>query len=398
MALPAQSAFQLRTMGQAILVSDHVNATPNGGPLTEVHVVQPVITSIADLMHGRLQATATLNLESVTMPEGELALGGWGEGFVDRRHPHTTVHELTLATRDLLGHLDGAGRLGVVVGKGFVPYGSDDPMSRPMVHFPVNHHLSQIIERAVAIVQYDLGPVTVEGALFNGDEPEHPSQWPLIRTPEGTWRFGDSWSGRMTVRPVAALELQASYAKVHEPERRAGGVLDVHRTSASARWDDPSVRSGRYLMAEWARTSEFDGQLGFSSVLAEGQVSRNRWRAAYRFERTERPEEDRLFDPFHAKRPAPDNSIIGISRWTLHTVHLAADLLQTQRAIQVTPFVEFTAGTVTKVGDGIFDPRAWYGGNAVRQLSVGLVLDHGMRGHRMGRYGVLAAMDMMHDH
>ena len=46
---------------------------------------------------------AMLNLEGATIPEGELAPGNWGEGFVDRRHPHTYVHELMLTADDLLG-------------------------------------------------------------------------------------------------------------------------------------------------------------------------------------------------------------------------------------------------------------------------------------------------------
>jgi hypothetical protein len=332
------------------------------------------------------------------MPHGQLALGGWGEGFVDRRHPHTTVHELTLAASDVLGQRDGAGRLGIVIGKGFVPYGSDDPMSRPFIHYPVNHHLSQIVERAVAVAQYARGPAILEAALFNGDEPEHPAQWPLIRTPEGQWRFGDSWSTRLTVQPTPALEMQGSYAKVHEPERRAGGVLDVHRASVSARWQERTPWGTRYAFVEWARTSEFEGHLEFSSFLGEAMMRRGRWRASYRFERTERPEETRLDDPFHTQRPAPDNSIVGISRWTLHTVQLSADALGTGTGIRLTPFVEMTAGRVAKVGGGIFDPASLYRVDVVRQLSLGLTVDHAMRDHRMGRYGVLATSAGMHHH
>ena len=85
------------------------------------------------------------------MPEGELAPGMWGEGFVDRRHPHTYLHELVLAADDLLGAADGATRISLSAGKGFAPFGTDDPMVRPFLRYPVNHHLAQILERAVAI-------------------------------------------------------------------------------------------------------------------------------------------------------------------------------------------------------------------------------------------------------
>lgn len=170
------------------------------------------------------------------------------------------------------------------------------------------------------------------------------------------------------------------------------------RASASARWEDHPGWGTRYLFGEWARTSEFDGLLVFHSVLGEAMMRRGRYRASYRFERTERPEEMRLDDPFHTQRPAPDNSIVGISRWTLHTAQLSGDVLSAGRGMHLTPFVELTVGRVAKVGEGIFDPGSLYGTDAVRQLSLGLSLDYSMRDHRMGRYGVLATSMSMHHH
>src|SRR2546426_6549297 len=40
----------------------------------------------------------------------------------------------------------------------------------------------------------------------------------------------------------------------------------------------------------------------------------------YRFERTERPEDMRTLDPFRSVRPHLDNSILGTSRWSIHTL------------------------------------------------------------------------------
>ena len=54
-------------------------------------------------------------------------------------------------------------------------------MVRPFLRYPVNHHLAQILERAVAIAAVRAGPVLAEAGLFNGDEPERPGQWPLRR-------------------------------------------------------------------------------------------------------------------------------------------------------------------------------------------------------------------------
>ena len=66
-------------------------------------------------------------------------------------------------------------------------------MVRPFLRYPVNHHLAQILERALAIAALRAGPVFAEAGLFNGDEPERPGQGPRIGG-----RFGDSWSGRLT--------------------------------------------------------------------------------------------------------------------------------------------------------------------------------------------------------
>lgn len=396
-ALPAQSRFGITPMGQAIFTVDHSAAIPGGGSLTEAKIVQPMLMAIGHAFGNRIGFVATIDFEGVTMKDGELTPGAWGEGFVDRRHPHTTLHEFNVTANDLLGRVDGNGNLSVTLGKGFVPFGTDDPMSRPFVRFPVNHHLSQLLERAVGIAQYDFGRVTVEGSLFNGDEPTKPSDLPLIRF-EDKWRFGDSWSGRATVRPVNGLEVQGSYAHVHSPESRPGGGPDANKVSVSARWERMHGADDRYALVEYARTSELAGTFVYHTLLAEGLVARGRWRGSYRFERTERPEELRLVDQFRTMRPSPDNSILGISRWTLNTVHLSYDVVSPSRKLIVQPFVEGTLGTVKSIGGGIFDPVSQYGTDQVRALSVGVMVGWGMRGHRMGRYGALATdMSGMHD-
>lgn len=391
MALSAQSGIGLTPMAHGIGVVTSVDPVPGGGALTEARLVQPVVMGLLRGAGGRLQGTVTLNLESVTIPHGELTPGGWGEGFVDRRHPHTTVHELLVGTPDLLNTAAHGTRIGVVVGKGFVPFGTDDPMIRPFLRYPVNHHLAQLLERAVVIGQVERGPVTLEGALFNGDEPERPSQWPLLRLPDGQWRFGDSRAIRLTLRPLTGLELQGSAASVLSPEHRPAAGGRAEKASASLRWKDAPSWGERYLLAEWARTSELEGTFVFRSVLVEAGVRRARWAAGYRFESTDRPEEERLFDPFRSLRPHLENSILGIGRWSLHTVRIAHELRDPDLPFRATPFVEATVGKVVKQDAGIFDPVALYGRATVRQLSAGVVVGWGMRHHRMGRYGVLAA-------
>jgi len=66
-----------------------VDPIPHGGSLGEVRLVQPTVMAHGGAFEDRLRLMATLNLEGWTIPNGELALGDWGEGFMDRRHPHT---------------------------------------------------------------------------------------------------------------------------------------------------------------------------------------------------------------------------------------------------------------------------------------------------------------------
>jgi hypothetical protein len=254
-------------------------------------------------------------------------------------------------------------------------------MSRPIFRYPVNHHLAQILERAVAIAGVRAGPVLLEGGLFNGDEPERPSQWPKLS------RFGDSWSGRLTLLPLSTLELQGSYAEVHSPEHRLGFGTDQRKWSTSGRWSGSVGRSPVYALLEWERTSEAAGFFVFHSLLAEGAWDLGPSRLLYRFERTERPEEERTLSPFRSLRPHFENSILGTTRWTIYTVGYAFGFTPVER-LTVSPFLELSYGRITPVGGGIFNPESFYGKNWFWSISLGTRLSLGMPLHRMGRYGV----------
>src|SRR5262249_22146806 len=154
--------------------------------------------------------------EGATLARGELNMGTYGEGYVDRRHPHTYLHEA------MIGSQIEFGRVGVSVasGKGFVPFGTDDPMSRPFAKYPVNHHLEQVIERLMVTGAVRVSRATLEGAVFNGDEPINPASAPRAS------RFADSWALRFTLYPVSSLQLSASAAHVNSPEVPLGFGLD----------------------------------------------------------------------------------------------------------------------------------------------------------------------------
>jgi hypothetical protein len=365
---------------------ERVDPVPGGEALGEVRVVQPAVHLHAGAL-GRLRLAGMLNLEGVTMRQGELAPGVAGEGFIDRRHPHTYLHELVLTGDDLLGSADGTARVSLSAGKGFAPFGTDDPMVRPFLRYPVNHHLAQILERAIAVAAVRAGPLTAEAGLFNGDEPARPGQWPRLE------RFGDSWSARVTGAVLPGLSVQGSFADVHSPEHRPGAGPDQHKYSLSARWERAVAGHPLYGLLEWARTSEAEGFFIFHSVLAEGAWSSGRHRLQYRFERTERPEEERV-SRFRTVVPHLENSILGVTRWTTHTAGYELAAVE-HGGLALRPLLEVAYARVAKVGGGLFDVRNLYGRERIWSLSLGVRLEAGASMHRMGRYGA-AEDEMMH--
>jgi hypothetical protein len=331
------------------------------------------------ILNGHVGAVLTLDFEGLTLDRGQLNPGANGEGYADRRHPHTYLHEAIVTTS---GTFRGTG-VSLAGGKGFVPFGTDDPMTRPFAAYPVNHHLAQILERYVAIAAVARGPVTLEGALFNGDEPVSPGTAPDAS------RFGDSWAARVTVTPIRALEIEGSFASVTSPELAGGGGLDQHKWSVGARFEREHGPL-RSALVEWARTDDRFGDLvtnEFTSLLAEGTTAVRTASLSVRFENTTRPEEERLLDPFRYSRNPTDLGIIGITRWHIGTMALSAPL-PVQR-VDVAPFVEVSyARPSEEITPSAFVPRDFYGASSIWSMSLGVRLGVGRMMHRMGRYGV----------
>jgi hypothetical protein len=351
----------------------------HGRNLTEGYLTQPLVMATASFWEDVLQLKGTVDFEGVTMKRGELNAGTHGEGYIDRRHPHTYLHELVLTAQRRFGE----NGVSLTLGKGFVPFGTDDPMARPFEKYPINHHLSQILERAVTIGALRSRRVIVEAGLFNGDEPESPGDVPNRK------RYWDSWSGRVTLEPFPQAELQTSYARVRSPENAAGGGADQHKQSASLRLED--VQHTGYALFEWARTADYEGSsrtLAFTSLLAETWARYGWASGALRIERTDRPDEERLADEFRTPLPPTDLSIEGRSQWTIVTARLAATLPVT-KGVSIEPFTEVArirfSPTLKPAG---FDPTQFYGSNRIWSVSIGAKLAFGMSHMRMGRYGV----------
>jgi len=348
-----------------------------GRDLTEGYLTQPLIMAQLGLWNSALALRGTVDFEGLTMKRGELNAGIVGEGYIDRRHPHTYLHELVATAKREFG----GGAVSLTAGKGFAPFGTDDPMSRPFEKYPINHHLAQILERAVGIGAVKAGRMIVEGGLFNGDEPESAGDNP------NRARYWDSWSTRITFLPFSQGEIQGSYARVRSPEVAAGGGADQRKQSASIRLED-AQHSG-YGLLEWAHTGEYAGgtkTLGLTSFLAETWTKYEAVSGAIRLERTERPDEARLPDPFRTA-PTSSQALLGRSLWTILTVRLAASL-PTFAGLSLDPFAEVARIHVAEnQTPAAFDPRQFYGSNRIWSLSLGAKLSFGMAHMRMGRYG-----------
>jgi hypothetical protein len=368
---------QLEVGAQATGLVTRESPAIAGRDLTEGYLTQPLIMAQLGLWNSALAFKGTVDFEGLTMKRGELNAGIVGEGYIDRRHPHTYLHELVAtATREF-----GGTSVSLTAGKGFAPFGTDDPMARPFEKYPINHHLAQILERAVGIGAVRAGRLIVEGGLFNGDEPESAGDNP------NRARYWDSWSTRITFLPFSQGEIQGSYARVKSPEVAIGGGADQRKQSASIRLED-AQHSG-YGLLEWAHTGEYAGgtkTLGFTSFLAETWAKYEAISGAIRLERSERPDEPRLPDPFRTA-PASSQALLGRSLWTILTVRLAASL-PTIAGLSLDPFAEVARIHVAEdQTPAAFDPHQFYGSNRIWSVSLGVKLSFGMAHMRMGRYG-----------
>lgn len=385
----------------ATALGTSVSPAVNSQARSDLLVTQPMLALRSSRARGRLQLAAMLNAERWTMPGGEPVAGIWGEGFIDRRHPHTVVHEFMLTT----GAGGGRVRASLSGGKGFVPFGTDDPMSRPLTKYPANHHLSQVMERVLVVTALRLSPhAAIEAALFNGDEPLSPTSAPQWN------RFADSRAMRVTVWPQHNLELQSSVATVRSPEFVRPDGLDHVKFSASVRWT-PAQGRLQYAMVEWARTDERAGGrhvLAYGTGLAEASWRRARWSVAARAEQTTRPEDERLLDPFRTTRPPNHLVIHGLTRWRIASARIGRDVALLP-GTGTTLFTEVSrAHSSPRLRPVLLDPRDISGADVAWHLTIGLRLSRGAMAARSGRYGAAAgstATDRMlgmshstHDH
>jgi hypothetical protein len=355
-----------------------------------LYATQPAAMFNLTSPNARVVLRTTLNFEAWTQRDGELTFGGWGEGFIDSRHPHTVLHEAMLTANwwNVAG-----GALSISAGKGFAPYGTDDPMSRPAVKFPTNHHLSQVLERWTMNGAYLKGGWSLEAGLFGGGEPTGPYDFSNVES------FGDSWSARVAKRfgvdlgPSAEWEVSASYANIEEEHHSESVMTRLY--NASVRHAQPHAFGTLYALLEGSKSNP-ESAKGYYSILGEASLSagrESRHQPYLRVEYATRPEFARLGPPGTPEFFRYDHDAhheIGATRWLITTIGYGYE--SSGLPVSVRPYVELQQQNRVRAERGDIDPRDLFGSRDFWGLSAGARIYLGGGPMRMGSYGALDPM------
>lgn len=369
--------FPIVTAGQPFGADTHLTRRA-------AYLTQPAVMLNVESPGARLVLRTTLNFEQLTQPDGEYTFGGWGEGFIDKRHPHTLLHELMLSANVWNAP---AGSFSVSAGKGFAPYGTEDPMSRPVVKYPTNHHLSQVLERWTVNGAW-LHPSgwSLEGAVFGGSEPEDAYDFSNIES------FGNSWSARLTKRfgSGGSMPWETSLSYAHVVEAHDSDEERTALANAAVRYSGALGGSMLYALVEASRSDPEEDE-GYWSVLGEAQLHRGGHRPYARVELATRPEYHREgargTDGFF--RYDHDAHADGATRWLIST--LGYGFHPAGAGISSRPFIELQHHRVS-AERGDIHARALFGRRSFWSISGGFRLFLGGGPMRMGTYGVLDPM------
>jgi hypothetical protein len=355
---------------------------------TDLYLTQPALMANLESPGQTVVLRTTLNFEGLTQEDGEMTYGGWGEGFIDSRHSHTLLHELMLSVN--LWGAEGS-TFSLSAGKGFAPFGTSDPMARPGLKYPTNHHLSQILERWTVNATWLFGRWSLEAGLFGGQEPHGPYDFSNIES------FGDSWSVRVARRfgagngPAAEWEASASFGSVTE---YAHTVQETTRLVNGALRHSALLRGGRLYGLVEGSVSFLEDHEEFFSFLGEARYDRSGHQPYLRVEYARRPEYAREGPPgtdafFHYEH---DEDPVGATRWLIVTAAYARELSGTPWAVR--PFVEVQHHQAAGDGGGIAAADL-YGETSFWAVTLGARVFLGGGPMRMGTYGVLDSMTSM---
>jgi hypothetical protein len=240
---------------------------------------------------GLLQLRAGLSPDPLMGRRGFpllLASGETADGanpLVDRQHPHDLFMELS-ASYSLPLSEDSS--LFAYAGLPGEPAFGPPPfmhrlsaMASPEA--PISHHWLDSTHVSFGVITAGIvaGRVKLEASRFNGREPDR------HRFDIETGAL-DSTAVRLSWNPARALSLQASWARLIDPEQLEPGE-DQERWSASALYAQPLGRNARWATTlAWGRRSRGHGAL--DAFLLESAVTRGRWSLFGRAERTENDE------------------------------------------------------------------------------------------------------------
>jgi hypothetical protein len=304
-----------------------------------------------------------------------------GRQITDRQHPHDLLMQLAAAWRVPLTDRTALTVVGGPVGEaalGPVAFmhrasSAENPTA------PLSHHIFDSTHMVTGVVlgRLDHGPVSVEGSIFRGREPDE-DRYDLD--------LGalDSWSTRLWLRPSRAWTIQASYGFLHEPEQLEPG--DQRRTNASASWF--RQRGSDYSAVTAAVGWNARQYSTVHAVLVEG-THHVRGTSLYgRFDDTTLETEILLF-PENLHRPHPDELVDPVLAFTAGAVRdvatakgLAFGVGGDATVSRLPPLLQITHGphpvsfhVFLRIARASLDDRMW------NTTMAGHAMDHGGMDH-----------------
>ena len=218
-----------------------LNVNDQGGPSgdrdfeSQNHLM---FMAIRSGLGGKISLLGTFSLEPATIPaQGSPQLFQRGETYhgvllVDRQHPHDLFIQLAAAWERPISDALKLRFYAAPVGEpalGPVPYphrlsASENPTA------PLSHHNQDSTHIAADVITLGMSSsvFTLEGSAFHGQEPDE-NRWDIDQGKI------DSYSGRLTVRPLAGLSFQISAGHLEHPEAIEPG--NQTRSTASVTYE-----------------------------------------------------------------------------------------------------------------------------------------------------------------
>ncbi len=248
-----------------------------------------MLSAARDTDWGRIEARTMVSLEPLMDARGYPNLFATGEtangvSLVDRQHPHDLFMEL-------------AARIDVNIGDNATLYLYGGPVGEPAIgpsafmhrasarynpEAPITHHWFDATHITYGVLTLGYGTRTfqLEASAFRGAEPDE-ARW-NIETPRL-----DSWSVRATLSPTPSWTIQASHARLAQPERLHPDE-DEARTTASIHY----ARNGLSAMLAFSAKDRRPGPT-LTAWLAEANWNLNEHHTI--FARAESVANDELF-------------------------------------------------------------------------------------------------------